>query len=52
MILPIVLLGIGAIVGAQVGARVSRRVSAPWIVRILAAGLGIVGVRLIFTGLA
>ena len=49
-ILPIILLGIGAIVGAQVGARVSRKVSAPWIVRILAIGLGIVGVNLIIEG--
>ncbi|MYD35566.1 MAG: sulfite exporter TauE/SafE family protein [Dehalococcoidia bacterium] len=51
MIVPIILLGIGAIVGAQVGARVSRRVSAPWIVRILGIGLGIVGVDLIYNGL-
>ena len=50
MILPIILLGIGAIVGAQVGARVSRKVSAPWIVRILALGLGIVGVDLVIEG--
>ena len=50
--LPIALLGIGAIVGAQVGARVSRRISAPWLVRILALGLGIVGARLILSGLA
>ena len=52
MILPIALLGLGAIVGAQVGARVSRKVSAPWIVRILALGLGIVGVNLIWSGLS
>ena len=51
MIAPIVLLGIGAIIGAQVGARVSRKVSAPWIVRILAIGLGIVGVDLVYNGL-
>ncbi len=50
--LPIALLGLGAIFGAQVGARVSRRISAPWIVRTLAAGLGIVGIRLILSGLA
>ncbi len=49
-IVPIMLLGVGAIVGAQVGARVSRKVSAPWIVRILALGLGIVGVDLILEG--
>ena len=51
-ILPIALLGVGAIIGAQVGARVSRKVSAPWLVRILAIGLGIVGVRLILSGIA
>ncbi|MDA1097010.1 MAG: sulfite exporter TauE/SafE family protein [Chloroflexi bacterium] len=47
--LPIAALSVGAIVGAQVGARVSRRISAPWLVRTLALGLGVAGVRLILS---
>ena len=48
---PIALLAAGAIVGAQVGARVSRRFSAAWLVRALALGLGVAGIRLIATSL-
>lgn len=47
--LPIGLLIVGAILGAQVGARLSRRISAPWLVRTLAVGVGVVGLRLILT---
>ena len=45
----ILVLGLGAIAGAQIGARISRRVSGPWIVRTLAVGLGLVGLRLLLT---
>ena len=47
--LPISMLSVGAIFGAQVGARISRRFSASWLVRTLALGLGVAGVRLILT---
>jgi uncharacterized membrane protein YfcA len=39
-------LGVGVLVGAQIGARLSQRVHGPWIVRVLAAGLAVVSVRL------
>jgi uncharacterized membrane protein YfcA len=45
----VLLLGVGAVVGAQLGARISRRVSGPWLVRILALALIVVGVRLLVT---
>ena len=48
---PIALLSIGAVTGAQVGARISRRFTAAWLVRTLALGLGVAGVRLILTAL-
>jgi len=47
--LPIAMLSAGAIFGAQVGARISKRFSASWLVRTLALGLGVAGVRLILT---
>jgi uncharacterized membrane protein YfcA len=40
-------LSAGAVVGAQFGARLSQRVSGTWIIRLLAVGLAIVGVRLL-----
>jgi uncharacterized membrane protein YfcA len=40
-------LSAGAIIGAQFGARLSRKVSGTWIVRLLAIGLGLVGIRLL-----
>ncbi len=43
----IVALSIGAVIGAQFGARLSHRVSGVWIVRLLAGGLAIVGLRLL-----
>ena len=43
-------LAVGAVVGGQLGAWVSRRLRAVWLVRALALGLGLVGVRLIVNG--
>jgi len=40
-------LSVGAIIGAQFGARLSHRVSAVLIVRLLAAGLAVVAIRLL-----
>jgi len=40
-------LAIGALGGAQLGAWVSRHVNAVWIIRALALGLGIVGLRIL-----
>jgi uncharacterized membrane protein YfcA len=40
-------LSAGAVIGAQFGARLSQRVSGEWIIRLLAVGLAIVGVRLL-----
>lgn len=45
---PILFLAIGVLVGAQIGARLSGRLSQGVIVRLLAAGLGLIGVGLIF----
>jgi uncharacterized protein len=47
-----VLLGLGAVIGAQVGARLSTRVHGTVIVRILAASLLFVGLRLGWLGLS
>ncbi|MBI4329357.1 MAG: sulfite exporter TauE/SafE family protein [Chloroflexi bacterium] len=41
-------LGIGTLVGAQFGARLSPRVSGPLIIRLLAIGLALVAVRLLW----
>ncbi len=40
-------LSVGAVIGAQFGARLSQKVSETWIIRLLAVGLAIVGVRLL-----
>jgi uncharacterized membrane protein YfcA len=40
-------LSAGAVIGAQFGARLSHKVSGTWIIRLLAVGLAIVGVRLL-----
>jgi uncharacterized membrane protein YfcA len=40
-------ISIGAIVGAQAGARLSSEVKGAWILRGLAAGLGLVGIRIL-----
>ena len=40
-------LSAGAVIGAQFGARLSQKVSETWIIRLLAVGLAIVGVRLL-----
>lgn len=40
-------LSAGAIVGAQFGARWSQKVSGPWLIRLLALGLALVGLRLV-----
>jgi uncharacterized membrane protein YfcA len=41
-------LAIGVVIGAQIGARLSNKVSGKWIIRGLAAALGLVGLRLVF----
>ncbi|MPZ13474.1 MAG: TSUP family transporter [Chloroflexi bacterium] len=46
----IMFLAVGAIVGAQLGARLSSRVSHTVIIRLLAIGVGIVGLSLIRSG--
>jgi len=40
-------LSTGAIAGAQAGAKLSNRVGGPWIIRSLAFGLGLVGIRIL-----
>ena len=40
-------LSIGAILGAQIAARLSRHIHGDWIIRSLAAALGLVGLRLV-----
>jgi uncharacterized protein len=40
-------LSVGAIAGAQAGARLSNRIGGPWILRSLAIGLGLVGIRIL-----
>lgn len=46
----ILAIAIGVLAGAQVGARLSKRIHGRWIIRSLAAALGLVGLRmLIFT---
>jgi uncharacterized protein len=40
-------LSIGAVLGAQVAARLSRHIHGEWIIRSLAAALGLVGLRLV-----
>lgn len=40
-------LSIGAVLGAQIAARFSRRIGGEWILRSLAAALGLVGARLV-----
>jgi uncharacterized membrane protein YfcA len=44
-------LSVGAIIGAQFGARLSQKVSGVWIIRVLAAGLALVGIRLLISPL-
>jgi uncharacterized membrane protein YfcA len=41
------LLSAGAVIGAQFGARLSQKVSGVWVVRLLAVGLSLVGIRLL-----
>ena len=50
LVLRTVLLAIGVIVGAPIGARISRRVGGKLIIRLLAAALAVVGVRLLLAG--
>lgn len=40
-------LSAGAVIGAQFGARLSQKVSGTWIIRLLAVGLALVGIRLL-----
>ncbi len=40
-------LSAGAVIGAQFGARLSQKVSGAWIIRLLAVGLALVGIRLL-----
>ncbi|HWP57492.1 MAG TPA: sulfite exporter TauE/SafE family protein [Candidatus Acidoferrales bacterium] len=46
------MLGIGVLVGAQMGAYFSERLRGDWIIRGLAAALGLVGLRLVWRALA
>ena len=43
----VIALSTGAIIGAQLAARFSRRIRGEWIIRSLAAALGLVGLRLV-----
>lgn len=43
-------LAVGVVIGAQVGAALSRRVASTVIIRLLAVGLGLVGLRLLLAG--
>ncbi len=47
----LIMLGGGAIVGAQIGAALSRRIHGRWIMRSLAAALGVVSVRILIPGI-
>jgi uncharacterized protein len=40
-------ISIGAIIGAQVGAKLSNQMKGRWIIRALAAGLGLIGIRIL-----
>jgi uncharacterized membrane protein YfcA len=40
-------LSVGAIAGAQAGAKLSNRIGGPWILRSLAIGLGLAGIRIL-----
>jgi uncharacterized membrane protein YfcA len=40
-------LSLGAIAGAQAGAQLSNRLRAAWILRVLALGLGLIGIRIL-----
>ena len=42
-----IILSIGVIIGAQIGARASNRVQGSFIIRGLAVGLGLVGIRIL-----
>jgi uncharacterized membrane protein YfcA len=44
-------LSVGAVIGAQFGARLSQKVSGVWIIRMLAVGLALVGIRLLISPL-
>ena len=43
----VIALSIGAIIGAQIAARFSQRIRGDWIIRSLAAGMGVVGFSLV-----
>lgn len=45
------LLAAGAVIGAQIGARLSSRVSGPWIIRLLAAALLLMGGRVLWSAI-
>ena len=40
-------ISLGAIIGAQVGAKLSNQMKGTWIIRALAAGLGLIGIRIL-----
>ncbi len=44
-----IMLGAGVIIGAPIGARLSNKIHGKWIIRSLAAALGLVGIRILFT---
>ncbi|MFH1141991.1 MAG: sulfite exporter TauE/SafE family protein [Chloroflexota bacterium] len=43
---------VGTSIGAQIGPRLSQRLSGPWVARILALGLLLVGIRLAYAGIS
>jgi uncharacterized membrane protein YfcA len=45
------LLAAGAVIGAQIGARLSSRVSGPWIIRLLATALLLMGGRVLWSAI-
>ncbi len=47
----IISLSVGVIAGAQIGAYVSQRFKSVWIIRLLAAALALVGIRVFYQGL-
>ena len=44
-------LALGVLVGAQVGAHLSNRIKGTFIIRSLALALGVVGLRILYTGI-
>jgi len=47
----VLLLSLGVVIGAQIGAAISQRLHGRWIIKILAAVLAFVGMRIVYQGL-